>query len=669
MDEGLTDAQRATITTLADTVFPALDGVDDPNGFWGRKASDMHVPLAIEFYMALSVPPHQRMGLQALLDALDEDGFNDPAKTQAEREAMLHDAASWTDSSAIAVGSFIKLVLTMAYALPDEHGRNPNWATLGFPGPLSAPPATPKPITPTTFDGETATTEADVCVIGSGSGGGVVAGVLAAQGYRVTVLEAGGYFNEADFDQLEISGYQKLYYRGGPVPTADNNVAMLAGACLGGGSTVNWTNCLRTKPWIRAQWAKEFGLDGLDAAAYDRCLDAVLERISANDGCSDLNGPHKRLKEGAEKLGYSYKTIIRNTDPATYEFKSAGYMGFGDQSGSKQGTLKTYLQDAFDHDAQIVVNCSARRVLVEDGHASGVEAVCTNADGSKTTLTVKAKQVVVAAGALESPAILLRSKIGGPAVGKYLRLHPTVVVFGYYDEPQEAYYGAPQASLCDEFDNTGEGAGFLIEGPQYGPGILSSAIPWLSGRQHKELTVDARFGAGLIAVTSDHGYGQVRLDGSREAMHTYDVTDPIDKKNIGHGMETIIRIHEAAGARKIFILDKDMSSWDRGDDLEALIAKARSVEPKAGSLVVFSAHQMGTCRMGSDPQISVADPRGELHDVKGVWIGDASAFPTSSGTNPMVTVMALAYRTSGKIAETLAATQTASVKEPVAVAK
>jgi choline dehydrogenase-like flavoprotein len=107
-------------------------------------------------------------------------------------------------------------------------------------------------------------------------------------------------------------------------------------------------------------------------------------------------------------------------------------------------------------------------------------------------------------------------------------------------------------------------------------------------------------------------------------------------------------------------------TWRIGDDLEAFIARAQRVPARAGGLRMFSAHQMGSCRMGADPATSVADPQGQLHDVPGVWIGDTSAFPTPSGTNPMITVMALASRTADHIAAAAAEPRTASRQEATA---
>jgi choline dehydrogenase-like flavoprotein len=379
-------------------------------------------------------------------------------------------------------------------------------------------------------------------------------------------------------------------------------------------------------------------------------MDDVWERITVTDSCSELNGPHQRLKEGCEALGWDFNLITRNVDASRHDPDLAGFVGFGDVTGSKQSTQRTYLADAHEHGADLIVNCRADRILVEDGRAAGVEGTYVGPDGVTAKVLVHAPQVVVAGGSIESPALLLRSGIGGPATGRYLRLHPAGAIFAHYAEPQDSWWGSPQAALSHEFANLEGGHGFLLEGAHHTIGISAGASPWRSGRQHKEDMASFRRASGLIMLIRDHGHGQVVIDGNGNAVPSYLLTDEVDQRNFRAGMQAVARLHEAAGAERMVGLSHVPLEWSRGDDLSAFLEgfEACSLEPWQHG--VFSAHQMGSCRMGSDPQTSVANPWGELHDTPGVWIGDGSAFPSASGTNPMLTIMALARRTAGAMA-------------------
>jgi choline dehydrogenase-like flavoprotein len=321
-------------------------------------------------------------------------------------------------------------------------------------------------------------------------------------------------------------------------------------------------------------------------------------------------------------------------------------IGFGDKSGAKQSTAKTYLADALEGGAEVIVRCFAQRVLTEGGRAAGVEALYLDPDsGASTALTVRAPRVVVACGALESPALLLRSGIGGPAVGHNLHLHPCTAIFAQYDEDLRAWWGAPHAGLVDHFADVEDGYGFLVEATQYATGTAAAALPFVSGDHHKAAMAEYKHGATFIGLVRDLGGGRVTVDEAGQAVPWYSLDDPLDVRNSHRAIDAQVRLHVAAGARRIQALAGGMPTWRVGDDVEAYVERLKRVPLRAGGFKLFAAHQMGSCRMGSDAQTSVAGPFGELHDTPGVWIGDASAFPTASGTNPMITVMALARRT------------------------
>ena len=644
MEELFTESRRTALRALCDTVVPRVERDDDPDGFWARAASDQGVDRAVEEFIA-GLPEPQQAGLAQLLDALDGLGLAQ-APSQSSREEILRSLSLASSQAAAGIGSLAALTTMIHYGAPDPQTQsNPNWARFGYPGPTIARSTAAKPIEPLVPEGDEVTLEADVCVVGSGAGGGVIAGLLAQRGQDVVVLEAGGYYTESDFAQLELKAFNEMYWRGGPQPTADGNLGILAGAALGGGTVVNWTNCLRTPPWVRELWAREFGLEGVDGPEFDRLTDAVLERIGATDQATDLSPAQEKMKLGAERLGWRGRQVVRNADVEKYTPEAAGYMGYGDPAGAKRSNDKTWLLDAYEAGARILVRTKAQRILTEDGHAVGVAAVYADpAAGARTQVTVRAPRVVAACGAIESPALLLRSGIGGPAVGDHWLNHAAVAVIGVYDEDVRQWWGPPHAWQCHEFEDAGDGFGFLIEGIQWGPGQICSGVS-LVGREHKELIAELRHAVIAVGRAQMRGHGRITLDENGEAVLHYAVTDPADERDLRGALEACIRMHEAAGARAIYTIGAGAPRWRRGDDLEAFIARARRLPLRAGGQGLFSAHQMGGCRMGADPQASVADPRGELHDTKGVWVGDASAFPTAVGVNPMVSIMALAHRT------------------------
>ena len=554
------DVERATLAALCDTWIPSLD---PPEGQGIRPASGR----------ARRATPRSRGGRdRAPPIGRARGAARGPARppcrarrrghgrrdSQQVREAIVN-AFMADPEAAVGLDALRGVCLSLNYALPDlATGINPNWPGMGYPGPQALPkPAdqVDRPIKPIVPDSEELTLTADVVVVGSGAGGGVIAGELAAAGKKVCVLEMGGYHDESEFNGLELWAYQNIFLNQGPFPTAEGQVSIQAGSALGGGTVLNWTNCLRTTDHVRGEWA-EHGLEGINGPDYDAHMDAVWERLGVTGDCSDLNGPHKLLQKGCEARGLDFRGITRNTDPATYDPVTAGYLGFGDQSGSKRSTAKTYLADAAAADADFLVHCRVERVIVENGRAAGVEAIYSDPDGRTAKVVVRAPTVVVACGSVESPGLLLRSEIGGPAVGDYLRLHPTSVVFGYQEEATNPWWGPPQAGLSHEFEDLDDGYGFLIECAQHTTGLTAAALPWRSGRDHKEGVSKFAHSAGFINLTRDRGHGRVTIDAAGRPVLNYAVTDELDIANLHRGLAEMAQIMEATGALEMQALSR-----------------------------------------------------------------------------------------------------------------
>nr|WP_238361929.1 GMC family oxidoreductase [Actinopolymorpha pittospori] len=544
------------------------------------------------------------------------------------------------------------MTVSLAYTLVDDSGTNPFWSTIGYPAPGTAPPLPHQihPIAPPST-GEVC---ADAVVIGSGAGGAVIAASLAAAGRSVVILEAGGYFDGDNAIQHEIEAGPNVYYRGGNFnTTVEGNVSLWAGATLGGGTTVNLANCVRPPAALRAIWAERHGLSDVDGPEFDAHIDAVLARLGANEEASVYNGPHRKMVAGAQALGWKHRRALLNLDPKLIEPDRGSLLTYGDRTGAKQSTVRTFLLDAATHGAQTFIRTRADRILVEAGRATGVSATTLRPDGAPTALTVRAPTVVVACGALETPALLLRSGIGGPATGRHLHLHPVILVSGHYAEALQPWTGPPQAALVDEFaaDLDADHTGFLIETVASQVGATASTLPWVDAADHKARMAKMRNVAALVAIIGDKNEGTVRLDDNGQAVHGYPLTDQADRAALYRALEMVARLHEAAGAEEMYPLTPGIRArtWRRGDDLADVLAEWKTIPLGFGGHVLSSAHQMGTARLGTDPADSVAKPSGELHDTAGVWIGDTSAFPSALGVNPMITCMALARRMAGYI--------------------
>ncbi len=241
-------------------------------------------------------------------------------------------------------------------------------------------------------------------------------------------------------------------------------------------------------------------------------------------------------------------------------------------------------------------------MIVENGRAAGVEAVYNDPDGRTAKVTVRAPTVVVACGSVESPGLLLRSEIGGPRSATTCACTRRASSSATTRRPQNPWWGPPQAGLSHEFADLDDGYGFLIECAQHTTGLTAAALPWRSGRDHKEGVSKFPRSAGFINLTRDRGHGRVTIDAAGRPVLNYAVTDELDIAHLHRGLAEMARIMEATGVLEMQALSRLAPIWKRGDDLDEFIAAVGKLSIPAREIGLFSAHQMGSCRMGSDPE-------------------------------------------------------------------
>lgn len=275
--------------------------------------------------------------------------------------------------------------------------------------------------------------DTDVVIVGSGCGGGVCAKNLAEAGQRVIVVEKAYHYPPEYLPMTEADASIHLFANGGVDVSDDNSIAVVAGSAWGGGGTVNWSASLQTQNYVRQEWA-DAGLLFFTSSAYQDSLDRVCHRMGVSTEYVEHNGNNSTLIEGALKLGYSPKNVPQNTGGNKHY---CGYCTLGCGAAEKQGPVASFLPDAAKAGAQFVEGFDAEKVLFEriNGKrtAVGVKGLwqsrdtnggVSGSDGTTRSVIIKAKRVIVSAGSLQSPLLLLRSGLTNPQIGRNLHLHP-----------------------------------------------------------------------------------------------------------------------------------------------------------------------------------------------------------------------------------------------------
>ena len=655
----LTASRRAVLSDVADAFIPASAG---PPALPAGSA-------LLDFEQATQAIRAQPLGVQEefgkLLDLLDKPllglSWLGPLRpygqlTPTQREQVL---LSWASSRLLPLRkgfqALRKLCMFLYYGgSPADGSTHPAWTLLGYPGPSlplgsdGPPVTTARPIRPLAPLADT-TYDCEVLVIGSGAGGGVMAGELAQAGHDVLVLEKGPYFDGTDFTQREADMLSQLYEARGALSTQDGGISLLAGACLGGGTTVNWAGAFRTPDYILEEWAREHEAPHFTSPAFQASLDAVTQALSVNTGYARHNGQNQALRDGSARLGQATHLIARNEkglSDSDAHFQGLGYSSLGDAQGIKQGTLNTYLRTAVAHGARILPGTRALRVTTTAGRATGAEAVHTTATGQQVRIVVRARVVVVAGGALHTPALLLRSGLRHPHLGQHLHLHPTVIVAARYPHAMHSWHGPSMSIVNDTYTRLhGTNYGVKLETPPTHPGLLAMVLPWRGGQQHRQLLQGADHLGSFIVLTRDRDGGRVSVDKHGTPLIDYTLSD-FDRANMLVGVQAAAAIHVAAGAHTVHLPHGTLPTLRASGGVlqnPEVLAQLPQLGWRPNQFGLYSAHQMSTCRLGGQAATHPVRPNGETVEVRGLFVADGSAFPACSGVNPMLTIMALTH--------------------------
>jgi len=418
---------------------------------------------------------------------------------------------------------------------------------------------------------------------------------------------------------------------------------ILAGSCLGGGTAINYTTSFPLPEPVREEWDRSSGLSLFASPRFAESLDRVATRSAVATEWSPPGRRDEILERGLEALGWHVDRLPRNVTGCVGGAE-CGFCGYGCRPGAKNSTDRTFLADAVEAGARVVTHCHADRVTISAGSVTGVKATIRRPGALPREVTVRAHTVVVACGAIHTPAVLARSGIASPALGRNLHLHPVSAVLGVFPERVAPWTGALQTRYSDELADLDHGYGVKFETGPVHFALAASAFGWESSVRLREDI--SRLGhTGLVGILMrDRDTGSVRVGRDGRPRVHYDVSR-YDAKHMRAGILGAARILAAAGAEEIASLHTPpVRIWPSGDEdwIDAWQLAADTRGYRNGRLSYVSFHQMGSARMGSDPESSVADATGEVHGVRGLHVADASTFPGSSGVNPMLTIMAIA---------------------------
>ena len=490
------------------------------------------------------------------------------------------------------------------------------------------------------------TLEADIVIVGTGAGGGIAAEILSKAGFTVIMVEEGPLRHSDHFNMLEKEAYPDLYQEAAGRKTADKAISIMQGRSVGGSTTVNWTSSFRTPKQTLDHWQKEHGVKGLSNEEMKHWFEWVEKRLNIHTWPVPPNPNNQMLQDGLSKLGWSSKIIPRNVNGCA----NLGYCGTGCPINAKQSMLVTTIPTALNNGATLISRTRVEKLLFKDGKVTGVELKFINDKGQLRKLeggTIKAKHVILSAGAIGTPAIMLRSKIPDPynLIGKRTFIHPVNLTAAIYDHAIDPFSGAPQSVYSDQFlwpDS--QQMGFKLEVPPMHPVLTSTMINGF-GKKHAAVFSQLPKTNATLALFRDGFHeqsqgGQVSLDDNQYPILDYPISDLL-WKGFKKSFQIMMETQFAAGAKKVIPMHRDaqfVDSWKKAQQmLERLPLKILRTK-------LFTAHLMGGAPMGSDIKTSIVNNEHQHHQLEALSIMDGSVFPTSLGVNPQLSIYATSAR-------------------------
>lgn len=497
----------------------------------------------------------------------------------------------------------------------------------------------------------------DIVIIGSGAGGGTSAEILAKAGLKVILIEAGPLRTSNDFDMDERKAYKDLYQEHAGRMNKDGSLSILQGRCVGGTTVVNWTSSFRTPSPTLKHWQTQYQVKGCSDEDMAPWFEKMEKRLNISPWPVPANENNAVLSRGADKLGIPWKVIPRNVLGCW----NLGFCGTGCPTNAKQSMLVTTIPEALKHDSKLIYNASAEQLIFDDKQqkvvAVKVHALDKRHQKTGIELTIKADNIILAAGGINSPALMLRSKAPDPQnrIGKRTFLHPVAFSFAKFDEEVNPYYGAPQSIYSDHFQwqsVTGK-VGYKLEVPPLHPS-LTSALLLGHGPEHAKDMQSLPNLSAMIALMRD-GFnedslgGQIELAEDGSPIIDYQINDYL-WQGIKDSHLNMAKLQFAAGASAVKLAHIDSQWYTSWESCEAAIEKLAYISCRP---LVGSAHVMGGLAMGEDKSVCLVNSQGKYHYLDNLYVFDGSVFPTSIGANPQLSIYGMACKNATSLAQQL----------------
>jgi choline dehydrogenase-like flavoprotein len=506
---------------------------------------------------------------------------------------------------------------------------------------------------------------ADVAIVGTGAGGATAAEILAEAGLQVVLIEEGPLRSSSDFHMLEREAYPALYQESAARQTKDKGVTILQGRAVGGSTTVNWTSSFRTPPETLAFWRERFGLAAYTPESLAPWFERMERRLAIAPWTVPPNENNAAFARGAARIGIPTAIIPRNVKGCW----NLGYCGLGCPTNAKQSMLVTTIPSALDRGAVLVHHARADRFTLTQARIGDLRCAALGASDLHVRpygVTVTARAYVAAAGAIGTPALLLRSGVPDPhrRLGKRTFLHPVVLSAAVMPEAVNGFSGAPQSVYSDHFLTTQplDGPiGYKLEVPPIHPLLASVVLPGF-GVAGADLMANLARTQVVIALMRD-GFndqsqgGTVELRQDRLPRLDYPIT-PFVWEGMRRALLTMARIQFAAGALSVLPIHESASRYASWQQAKVQIA---ALPMEILRCRVVSAHVMGGCAMGDDERTAVVAGNGRSHSVENLYVFDGSVFPTSLGVNPQLSIFGVVARNAHQLAASLRAPQNKSV--------